>query len=381
MINMLHTISPRIVTKIVLATILFTFIATPLSVHADIPACSGIEKVEDISLCEEKVYQRYGIAFLGAGSGTNAACNALGASTTAPAANNLKGFIDAYGQAAFNVGKQYGIPYEAIIAQAAIESGYGKSGLTQNAFNFFGIKKGSGWTGPVYTVPTKEEVNGKLITVTASFRAYPNAEEGFRGYGEFITKNPRYSNALNFQTDPIAYITEIKKAGYATDSSYVAKNVTLINSAKEYIKSNNLFPPSSEVTFDKEPPTIGAQDAASSCSSSAAKDGESGTSSSPNIEIAKSVFKEKGFGEPGGNEFQCLVQLWQRESGWNEKADNPKSSAYGIPQALPGSKMASSGPDWKTNPRTQIDWGLNYIKDRYETPCKALSHSDSHGWY
>lgn len=83
----------------------------------------------------------------------------------------------------------------------------------------------------------------------------------------------------------------------------------------------------------------------------------------------------------GGEQFQCLDQLWARESGWDYTASNPYSGAYGIPQALPGSKMASAGADWRTNPATQIAWGLNYIAGRYGTPCGALSHSHSVGWY
>ncbi|MDO5723729.1 MAG: G5 domain-containing protein [Flaviflexus sp.] len=83
----------------------------------------------------------------------------------------------------------------------------------------------------------------------------------------------------------------------------------------------------------------------------------------------------------GGDQFRCLDQLWTRESGWNYTASNPYSGAYGIPQALPGSKMASAGADWRTNPATQIAWGLNYIAGRYGTPCGALSHSHSVGWY
>lgn len=62
-------------------------------------------------------------------------------------------------------------------------------------------------------------------------------------------------------------------------------------------------------------------------------------------------------------------------------ADNPSSSAYGIPQALPGRKMSSAGADWRTNPATQISWGLGYIANRYGTPCAAWSHSRSHNWY
>lgn len=85
------------------------------------------------------------------------------------------------------------------------------------------------------------------------------------------------------------------------------------------------------------------------------------------------------------SEYQCLVQLWDHESGWRVNADNPSSDAYGIPQALPGSKMASAGADWKTNGITQVKWGLSYIKGRpdYGTPCKAwaLWQSRSPHWY
>jgi hypothetical protein len=82
----------------------------------------------------------------------------------------------------------------------------------------------------------------------------------------------------------------------------------------------------------------------------------------------------------GADQFQCLNSLWNRESGWNYQAENP-SGATGIPQALPGSKMASAGSDWATNAATQISWGLDYIARGYGTPCGAWSHSQSSGWY
>jgi len=83
----------------------------------------------------------------------------------------------------------------------------------------------------------------------------------------------------------------------------------------------------------------------------------------------------------GGNEFSCLDRLWTRESNWNPRAQNPSSGAYGIPQSLPASKMAAAGADWRTNPATQITWGLNYIAGRYGTPCGAWAHSQRVGWY
>jgi hypothetical protein len=82
----------------------------------------------------------------------------------------------------------------------------------------------------------------------------------------------------------------------------------------------------------------------------------------------------------GASEFTCLVNLWNRESGWNTHAYNP-SGAYGIPQALPGSKMASFGGDWQNDYRVQIRWGLSYIKGSYGSPCGAWGHSNSYNWY
>lgn len=83
----------------------------------------------------------------------------------------------------------------------------------------------------------------------------------------------------------------------------------------------------------------------------------------------------------GIDQYSCLVALWTRESQWNALAMNPYSGAYGIPQSLPGEKMASAGADWRTNPETQIRWGIGYISARYGNPCGAWEHSESHNWY
>lgn len=112
--------------------------------------------------------------------------------------------------------------------------------------------------------------------------------------------------------------------------------------------------------------------------------------------LGKTPLDQLAGGDPGGTakeyaksvvaddaEFMCLDLLWTNESNWNPHADNPTSSAYGIPQALPGEKMASAGADWKTNPRTQVTWGLGYITGRYGTPCKAWAfwQSNAPHWY
>jgi resuscitation-promoting factor RpfB len=94
-------------------------------------------------------------------------------------------------------------------------------------------------------------------------------------------------------------------------------------------------------------------------------------------DIAKKLAAQRGWGD---DQFSCLFQLWGHESGWRVNASNP-SGAYGIPQALPGDKMAAYGADWQTNPTTQIKWGLDYIAGRYSTPCGAWSWWQANGWY
>jgi len=95
-------------------------------------------------------------------------------------------------------------------------------------------------------------------------------------------------------------------------------------------------------------------------------------------ELGKQLAAARGYGD---DEFACLLSLWKKESGWRVNAENKSSGAYGIPQALPGSKMATVADDWRTNPATQITWGLNYIEGRYGTPCGAWAASQAKGWY
>lgn len=82
-----------------------------------------------------------------------------------------------------------------------------------------------------------------------------------------------------------------------------------------------------------------------------------------------------------GRQWNCLKNLWIKESGWSTSSSNSSGSAWGIPQALPGRKMASAGADWRTNPYTQIRWGLGYISGRYGSPCSAWAHWQSYNWY
>jgi hypothetical protein len=96
-------------------------------------------------------------------------------------------------------------------------------------------------------------------------------------------------------------------------------------------------------------------------------------------EIARQILKNKyGY---GSSQFNCFNNIIMRESMWRVNATNPSSGAYGIPQALPGSKMATIATDWRTNPATQIIWGIEYMKDRYGSPCAAWNFKSTHGWY
>ena len=94
--------------------------------------------------------------------------------------------------------------------------------------------------------------------------------------------------------------------------------------------------------------------------------------------LARDMVAARGW---GAGEFRCLERLWEKESNWRHTARNASSGAYGIPQSLPAHKMASAGSDWRTNPATQITWGLNYISDRYSRPCNAWAHSQRVNWY
>lgn len=94
--------------------------------------------------------------------------------------------------------------------------------------------------------------------------------------------------------------------------------------------------------------------------------------------VAENMVADRGWGP---EQFSCLDLLWVGESNWDYKATNPSSGAYGIPQSLPANKMATTGSDWKTNPITQIQWGLDYISASYGTPCAAQGFKSGAGWY
>jgi flagellum-specific peptidoglycan hydrolase FlgJ len=229
-------------------------------------------------------------------------------SVPAPETENLRQFTKAYAQAAINIGNEYKIPPVAIIAQAALESGNGASRLTTEAYNFFGIKADSSWKGPVWTGGTSEEYNGQTVNITAAFRKYANAEEGFKGYGEFIHDNPRYKQALKYPNDPVKYITEIKKAGYATAGNYISVNLSLQKTVKKILKDLNI---DIKNTTDSG-------------------DGNLPNPNSPKTKIW-SFFSDKGL---SSTQIAALMGNIEAESGYNPDSTNTSSGAYGLAQWL-----------------------------------------------
>ena len=143
--------------------------------------------------------------------------------------------------------------------------------------------------------------------------------------------------------------------------------------------ASNIFTRDSFTVTEKPKPVpvpvaapVASRSASSSAPSAAVPDPGSAQA------IAADAVAARGWGD---DQFNCLVSLWNKESGWRVNAENSSSGAYGIPQSLPGSKMATAGDDWATNPATQIQWGLGYISGRYGTPCGAWAHSGDVGWY
>jgi hypothetical protein len=129
---------------------------------------------------------------------------------------------------------------------------------------------------------------------------------------------------------------------------------------------------------DRRPKQDPAKAAALGLSPGPAVGGEENLSAQDPQTIAEALLPKFGFDSA---QMSCLVPLWMGESGWRVNAENASSGAYGIPQALPGSKMASAGADWQTSAATQIEWGLGYIAERYGSPCGAWGFKQSHGWY
>lgn len=180
-----------------------------------------------------------------------------------------------------------------------------------------------------------------------------------------------------FKNKPLGeeFINEIKK--YTKDNYKISTTTLLINKESSKTELDKVIK-SKKAAYEKAK----AEEEARKKAAAAKKNKTSVRAKSGDKKVyqdyAHDLVLQYGWTE---NDFEALVKLWQKESGWNPYSKNKYSGAYGIPQALPGSKMASAGSDWATNYKTQIKWGLKYIKNRYGSPSKAWAHFQKKHWY
>jgi flagellar protein FlgJ len=157
---------------------------------------------------------------------------AYGAHGVAPASASSN-FVKRHGDAADRVAKATGLPAGFMLGQAGHETGWGKHEIKQkdgtNSFNLFGIKAGPKWTGKVAEVTTTEYVNGVAKKTVAKFRAYDSYDASFRDYARLITETPRYAQAKQQTSSPLAFASGLQRAGYATDPEYANKLSRAIN--------------------------------------------------------------------------------------------------------------------------------------------------------
>jgi len=138
-------------------------------------------------------------------------------------------FINSTKRGAIWQGVRHSVPPSIIMAQAILESGWGESGLSVNANNYFGIKAGGGWTGQTYNADTHEYYDGVLTYTNAEFRAYKSPYGSFKDHSKFLKENPRYSSLFNLKpTDYKGWAEGLKAAGYATSPEYASKLITLV---------------------------------------------------------------------------------------------------------------------------------------------------------
>jgi hypothetical protein len=168
-----------------------------------------------------------------------------------------------------------------------------------------------------------------------------------------------------------AMVTVIDPYGGALNSAY-AYNATYSNTGEE--DQIYGFTAQQKISFQRGGWSIVTGDEAAAIYVANAATPENGSIKAFAFELVTS-------NKWGRDQYSCLVALWERESNWRWNALNKSSGAYGIPQSLPGRKMAEMGADWVTNPETQVRWGVNYIKNRYGAPCGAMAHSNKFNWY
>lgn len=220
------------------------------------------------------------------------------------------------------------------------------------------------------------------LTINPAAAATMAPEQSFAG--SYVMPHPTASvKSQSFTAAKTIEAVNVSRDSFSSEISpeYLAKKAAEKAAAEEAARVA-----AEKAAADKAAAEAAAAAAAKKKTSSSTSSTNSTLSSAPSFTpdpgsaqaYAQTAVAARGW---SNSDFNCLVSLWNKESGWRANAMNSSSGAYGIPQALPGSKMASAGADWQTNANTQVDWGLGYIAGRYGTPCAAWSHSGSVGWY
>lgn len=183
--------------------------------------------------------------------------------------------------------------------------------------------------------------------------------------------------------DSTADLEQQYRAGVAAQQAYAAQQAAAKAQAATSAKTPS-GPSGGGGSSGGTAPVAGGGGSGSGGSGSGGSGGAGGGGTTPPVGAVNDPAGAKAYAATkvgSGAEYTCLVQLWNKESGWRTNATNPSGGAYGIPQALPGNKMVSSGLDWQTNYRTQVNWGIGYIQGRYGTMCAAWAHSVANNWY
>jgi hypothetical protein len=223
----------------------------------------------------------------------------------------------------------------------------------------------AGLSGPRH-VGQKRRTARKALRGTVTMTGLAAAATGV-AVANGVIQSPGAAVPFADSVSPVATTSDARDAAGAPATDVQHRSAVISRSAAR------TAPPTDRRTA-KDP----AKAAALGLTSSPAVGGEENLSAQDPQAIAQALLPKFGF---DSSQMSCLVPLWMGESGWRWNAENASSGAYGIPQALPGGKMATAGADWRTNPATQIEWGLGYIRDSYGSPCGAWSFKQGHGWY
>ncbi|TFC96827.1 MULTISPECIES: hypothetical protein [Cryobacterium] len=231
-----------------------------------------------------------------------------------------------------------------------------------------------------------------VYAVIATKTAHEHAKSTLNEAGEVIgimankvdstplaTSVAALSDYKTLETDAVIELTEQTQAASEAARSAVAE-VDRIASEEAAVAAAESSRLAAEAAAEaEESARADAAESARAADAAPTAQGAAGGNSPGEAQATARAMAASNYGW-GESEFSCLVQLWDKESGWSYTAYNP-SGATGIPQALPGSKMATAGSDWATNATTQIAWGLGYIEGGYGSPCGAWAHSVSNNWY